>query len=56
MHGGASIEGTDSDKALETSGTGIFVGVEPTSLVMLTIVAMVVWGILLSLQLAAALG
>jgi hypothetical protein len=43
-------------KALETPGAGIFVGAEPTSVFMLTIVAMVVWGILLPLQVKAALG
>jgi hypothetical protein len=40
----------------ERPRSGIFVGVDPTSAFMLTIVAMVVWGILLPLQLAAALG
>ena len=51
-----SIEGTGSGKALETSRRGILVGVEPTSLFMLTIIAMVVWCIVLPLQFAAALG
>ena len=42
--------------ASETCWTGISVGVEPTSLFILMLTAMVVWGILLPFQLAAALG
>jgi hypothetical protein len=51
-----SIEGTDSHQALEVSLTGIFAGMELTSLFILTVVLTVVWGILLPLRLATALG